>query len=135
MQAVDPVGWRRNWACGCGCGWLAAQLRRRGVLPAVVSLDSSARLLHDVLPQTVELMGGDPAKIEVVCGDFTPLPAVDRSIDLFVASSTFHHAEDPAALLRECRRVLAGEGAVAILNEVPYPPIAFLRYVATMAAA
>jgi ubiquinone/menaquinone biosynthesis C-methylase UbiE len=120
---------------GCGSGWLAAQLSSRHEVARVIAVDASARLLHDVLPQTVELMGGNPAKIEVVCGDFTPLPAVDRSIDLLVASSTFHHAEDPATLLRECRRVLAGEGALAILNKVPSPPIALLRHVATMAAA
>ena len=120
---------------GSGSGWLAASLSHSRGVASVIALDGSARLLRDVLPRMVDLVGGELAKIEPVCGGFTPLPLDDRSLDAVVMSSAFHHAERPAELLGECRRVLVPGGILALLNEVPYGVRAFLRDVATTAVA
>lgn len=142
VEAAEVVRWDELLAdgaavmdVGCGSGWLAGRLSARGAVASVVALDASLRLLRDVLPRMVERVGGDLGKIEAVCGGFTPLPLRDASVDAVVMSSAFHHAERPAELLRECTRVLAPGGFVAILNEVPYGVRAFLRYVATTAVA
>jgi SAM-dependent methyltransferase len=73
-----------------------------------------------------ELIGGDASKLQAVCGDFVPLLLDDGSIDVVIMSSAFHHAEDPHGLLGELRRVLAPAGAVALLNETPWHPLAML---------
>jgi SAM-dependent methyltransferase len=112
---------------GSGSGWLAGLLSAREGVRHVMALDSSAHLLQDVLPEMVELVGGDATKIEAVCGDMTSLPADDASLDAVVMSSAFHHADDPEQMLLECHRALAPGGVVALLNEVPYPPLRFLR--------
>jgi ubiquinone/menaquinone biosynthesis C-methylase UbiE len=120
---------------GCGSGWLAGLLSAREGVRRVIALDSSSSLLHDVLPETIELVGGDLTKIEAVCGDLTSLPAEDGALEAVVMSSAFHHADEPDHVLRECRRVLAPGGVVALLNEVPYPPLRFLRDVWATAVA
>ena len=45
--------------------------------------------------------------------DMTRLPFADSSFDLVVHSDTLEHVPDPDQGLRECRRVLAGPGALA----------------------
>jgi len=94
----------------------------------VVAWDSSWRLLCEVLPAMVAEVGGEPGKIEPVCGNFTPLLLDDDSIDLVVMSSAFHHAPEPEALLADLRRVLSRSGAVVLLNETPWPPLGLLGF-------
>ncbi len=111
---------------GCGSGWLTAKLSREPAVRRVLAWDRSPSLLVDVLPETVRLAGGDVAKIERICGEFLPLLLDDSSVDLIVMSSAFHHAETPEQLLRELARVLSRDGAVVLLNETPWHPLALL---------
>jgi SAM-dependent methyltransferase len=50
-------------------------------------------------------------------------------------SSALHHSDDPAALLRELRRVLAPAGAVLLLNETPWRVPGMLWFDARVAVA
>lgn len=120
---------------GCGSGWLTALLSARGDVRDVVAWDSSFRLLDEVLPAMVELVGGDAGKIRRVCGQFAPLRLADASIDVVVMASAFHHAPDPDGLLSELRRVLVRGGRAVLLNEVPYSIPSMLRHIATTAVA
>jgi SAM-dependent methyltransferase len=127
FPALDALDWRnlcgdgaRVLDLGCGSGWLSAVLTREPHVGRVVAWDSSPRLLGDVLPVTVDLLGGDMRKIEPVCGDFVPLLIEDRSIDLAVMSSAFHHCDRPDDLLDELRRVLVPGGCLVLLNETPW---------------
>ena len=96
---------------GCGSGWLAAMLSAEPKVAHVIAWDSSPHLLEQVLPEMVELVGGDIARIERVCGDFVPLMLGDTSQDLVVMSSAFHHAGDPAGSSASCD-ALRPDGAV-----------------------
>jgi ubiquinone/menaquinone biosynthesis C-methylase UbiE len=44
------------------------------------------------------------------------LPLEDRSVDLVFLSQVYHHLTDPAAVARECSRVLRRRGHVCIRN-------------------
>lgn len=107
----------------CGSGWLAGLLSAQPRVASVLAWDSSPHLLSELLPPMVDLAGGDMAKIEPVCGDFTPLLLDDDSIDAVVMSSAFHHAASPDVLLAEVRRVLHPAGVLVLLNETPWYPI------------
>lgn len=79
---------------------------------------------HDKLPSSTQVIGVDlsPAMIEVArnkfpngdfrLGSLTEIPVADRSIDVVVVSSAFHHLADEALpnSLREIDRVLMEHG-------------------------
>jgi SAM-dependent methyltransferase len=113
---------------GCGSGWLTALLTCDPRVEKVFAWDSSPHLLTRVLPRMIELVGGDIAKTQRICGDFIPLLIDDGAIDVVVMSSAFHHAEDPDALLTELRRVLTRDGVVVLLNETPWRPLRMLAF-------
>jgi ubiquinone/menaquinone biosynthesis C-methylase UbiE len=53
-------------------------------------------------------------RIAFVCGDVTALPLADGVIDLVWCRDMIEHLADPAALLRECRRVLRPGGRMLL---------------------
>ena len=136
-RAFDFARWRAPpdatiLDLGCGSGWLAAMLSAEPKVAHVIAWDSSPHLLEQVLPEMVELVGGDIARIERVCGDFVPLMLGDTSQDLVVMSSAFHHAGDPRRLLGELRRVPRPDGAVVLLNETPWKRLMVLGFATRM---
>lgn len=127
FPAVEALDWSslcgedaRVLDLGCGSGWLTALLTREPHVRQVVAWDSSPRLLGDLLPVTVDLIGGDIDKVEPVCGEFVPLLIEDGSIDLAVMSSAFHHCDRPDDLLDELRRVLRPSACLVLANETPW---------------
>ena len=126
IETAESVSWEefcrgdaRVLDLGCGSGWLTGMLSRQPGVGHVLAWDSSPRLLGQVLPGAVALMDGRPDRVERVCGDFLPLLVDERSIDLVVMSSAFHHTDRPEELLGEFRRILRPDGAVVLLNETP----------------
>lgn len=120
---------------GCGSGWLTALLTQEPTIDRVIAWDSSPTLIRDVLPATVERMGGDLSRIERVCGSFTPLLLDDASVDLVAMSSAFHHCEDADALLTEIRRVLRPGGRVVLANETPWGRVLMTGFVVKLLLA
>ena len=49
------------------------------------------------------------------------LPLESGSVDAAFANMVLHHAEDPAAMLREMARVVRPGGVVAVVDEVEHP--------------
>jgi SAM-dependent methyltransferase len=142
VRAAEQVDWDSLLAAhatvldlGCGAGWLAAMLSTRPGVDRVLAWDSSSTLLTDVLGDTVRLVGGDARKIEAVCGDFVPLVIEDRTVDVVAMSSAFHHADRPGRLLAEISRVLRDGGALVLLNETPWHPLAMLSFATRTYAA
>jgi SAM-dependent methyltransferase len=127
FAAVAALDWRslcgegaRVLDLGCGSGWLTALLTREPHVGRVVAWDSSPRLLSELLPVTVDQLGGDIDKVEPVCGEFVPLLMEDDSVDLAVMSSAFHHCDRPDDLLDELGRVLRPGACLVLLNETPW---------------
>jgi SAM-dependent methyltransferase len=135
FPAVDTLDWRslcgegaRVLDLGCGSGWLTALLTREPQVREVVAWDSSQRLVGELLPATVDLIGGDMRKVDPVCGEFVPLLIEDGSIDLAVMSSAFHHSDRPDELLDELRRVLRPGACLVLLNETPWHRLAMAAF-------
>jgi SAM-dependent methyltransferase len=142
LDAAERIDWAalagehgRFLDLGSGAGWLTGMLSRRPEVSSVIAWDGSPRLVGELLPVTVELLDGDPSKVEMVCGEFVPLLLDDGSLDVVVMSSAFHHADRPLELLAELRRVLAPGGALVLLNETPWSRLAMLTFTARTAAA
>lgn len=87
---------------GCGTGWLAQRLARRGW--RVVGLDPSAAMLARAA-----------GRLPVVRGDGLRLPFADGAFDAVCVTAVLDFVDDPAALLREARRVARERVAVAAL--------------------
>ena len=92
---------------GCGTGrfseMLAAELGAR-----VIGLDPSEKMIDQARRK--------PATSPVVFGRASAheLPLRDSCVDLVFMSQIYHHLPDPAAVARECRRVLRTGGYVCI---------------------
>ncbi|MDQ4133740.1 MAG: class I SAM-dependent methyltransferase [Actinomycetota bacterium] len=109
----DPTAPVRIFEVGCGEGFLgSAVLRvaaRRGLKVDYGGADLSSAALELARPTLGDdLIVGDAE--EVASG----LPA--DSCDLFVVKNLLHHLEDPAALLREARRVVGENGRVVVIE-------------------
>jgi ubiquinone/menaquinone biosynthesis C-methylase UbiE len=92
---------------GCGTGrfseMLAAEFGAR-----VIGLDPSEKMIDQARRK--------PAASPVVFGRASAheLPLPDGCVDLVFMSQIYHHLPDPAAVARECRRVLRVGGYVCI---------------------
>ncbi len=128
ITAVEQVEWARYLPTdskvldiGCGGGWLTAMLSRLDSVQRIYPLDSSKHFLNTLLPQVMELMHGCPEKVSVIEGLFEPLFFDDGALDVVVASSALHHADNLESVLRGIRRCLKQGGLLFVLNETPWP--------------
>lgn len=96
---LDDAAPGRLLEVGCGDGRLLARMRRLGWKVAGQDLDAKAaeqaRRIHGV---TVHV------------GDLASLALPAESYDAIVMNHVIEHAHDPAALLRECKRLLKPGG-------------------------
>lgn len=91
---------------GCGEGVAFEFLQREFGARSILGLDIDAASVQRARQQAARLPGG----IEVQLADAARLPLASDSVDLVVCHQLLHHANDPGAVLRECRRVLAPGG-------------------------
>ena len=112
MSQVDPAlvefaagrAGGRVLDVGCGLGGYVKALAERGFEARGV----------DVVAQYVEVARGLGVDAEVYDG--TRLPAADGSVDTVVLFEVLEHLEDPAAVLREARRVASRNVLVTTPN-------------------
>jgi SAM-dependent methyltransferase len=92
---------------GAGVCWASALLKRtyRGAYVTASDISTSALHLADAV---FERVGARPDRL-IAC-DMSRLPLADASVDLVFGVAVLHHAEDPAVVLREIRRVLKPGG-------------------------
>lgn len=139
LDATQKVNWTKYIKegatvldLGCGGGWLSGLLSKYDAVSLIYAVDSSRYFLNDIMPGVLDIMGAKCEKIVPVEGLFSPLLIEDNSLDVVVASSVLHHAENLEQLLVEIKRVLKKGGYLVILNETP--PSAF-RYLASISKA
>jgi ubiquinone/menaquinone biosynthesis C-methylase UbiE len=126
LDAVKLINWdiylfkgSKVLDLGCGGGWLTAFLSRFDAVKTIYALDSSKHFLRVLLPEVVSRMDGDVKKVEVIEALFTPLLFDDKVLDVVVASSAVHHADNLESVLKEVSRVLKSNGYFILLNETP----------------
>jgi SAM-dependent methyltransferase len=94
---------------GCGGGLLLRDALAAGA--AATGLDHSEEM--------VRLAGERAPGAEVVLGGAERLPFGDASFTAIAMSIVFFFLPDPVAVLRECRRVLAPGGRIAVYTTSP----------------
>jgi SAM-dependent methyltransferase len=94
---------------GAGSGWLSHRLAASGHrVVAVDRLDDEADGLGACRHY--------PVSFAAVQADFDALPFEPAQFDLVVFDGSLHYSPDPAATLDEATRVLAPDGAIAVMD-------------------
>ncbi len=101
---------------GTGTGFVAAGLAPR--VKRVVGIDNAPAML-EVARENLRTLGA--SNVDLVVGEAPRLPLQEGAVDAAFANMVLHHAEDPAAMLREMVRVVRPGGTVAITDEVAHP--------------
>jgi SAM-dependent methyltransferase len=109
LEALDVTAGDRLLDIGCGGGLLLRDAARSEA--RVTGLDHSLEM--------VALARERAPGAEVLGGDAERLPFADASFTAVSMSVVFQFLEDPRAVLRECRRVLAGGGRLAVYATGP----------------
>jgi ubiquinone/menaquinone biosynthesis C-methylase UbiE len=116
---------------GCGTGELAVALADAGMW--VVGCDISPRMLsHAAASATGASVGVSWVRLEP---GWQTLPFEGRSFDAVVAASVLEYVAEPAAVLRECRRVLRPGGIVLCTVPDPSHPVRWLEWLTAVTAA
>ena len=109
LDVLAPGQDDRLLEIGCGGGLLLREARATGA--ATVGLDHSEEM--------VRLARERAAGAEVVLGRAEELPFADGSFTAVAMSIVFLFLADPLTALRECHRVLAPDGRLAIYTTSP----------------
>ncbi|GAA2745494.1 hypothetical protein GCM10009868_27180 [Terrabacter aerolatus] len=111
LMLLDRVPLRRGQRVvdvGAGTGFLTVELAQRcGPESRVTAVDPWAAAMDRLADKVAHL--GLP-NVELVVGSAEHLPMPDASVDLVVSNLGVNNLEDPAAVLRECARVLRPGG-------------------------
>ena len=94
---------------GCGTGRFSEALSAH-FDAEVIGVDPSFKML-----EKARLKSGS-RRISYRQGEGEALPLEDSSVDMVFLSMVYHHLGDPAAVARECRRVLRPGGHVCLRN-------------------
>ena len=94
---------------GCGTGRFSEALSDHFDAD-VIGVDPSSKMLEKAKQKS-----GSP-RISYRQGEGEALPLEDDSADMVFLSMVYHHLSDPAAVARECRRVLRPGGHVCLRN-------------------
>jgi SAM-dependent methyltransferase len=109
LEALDVGAGDRLLDIGCGGGLLLRDAACHGA--RVTGLDHS--------PEMVALARDRAPGAEVLAGEAERLPFADAAFTAVSMSVVFQFLEDPLAVLRECRRVLAAGGRLAVYATGP----------------
>jgi ubiquinone/menaquinone biosynthesis C-methylase UbiE len=110
IEAIGSVDDLRVLDAGCGEGYLARELAARGAA-SVLGVDSSAKLIA----AANELVFPERTSLAFRVGDVADLQLGDNAVDLVVCNHVLNDLQEPVTPIRECSRVLAPAGRIAIL--------------------
>jgi len=101
---------------GCGVGYMALPMARHFLRCRIVAADVLPGML-DVLRQDAAAEG--LANVEPLLMEPARVPLDDGVAQLVVMLQVHHELDDPAALLVECRRLLAPGAPIALIDWQP----------------
>jgi 2-polyprenyl-3-methyl-5-hydroxy-6-metoxy-1,4-benzoquinol methylase len=101
---------------GCGAGWNALEMARRGA--KVMALDIAEGALEIARKYYAQVRSTEtlPGTIEFLAVDINHLESFAADYDWVVMFGTLHHAPDPAQLLQTSRRLLKPSGHLMIFD-------------------
>ena len=101
---------------GCGTGFPLLELAQRlGPSSKVYGVDSWAAALGRARQKAT---AWGMANVELIADDAARLPLPDEHVDLIVSNLGVNNFQDPAAVLRECRRVARPGAALALTSNL-----------------
>jgi SAM-dependent methyltransferase len=100
-----------------GTLWAAPLLLSAGPVERLYCLEYSKHRLLTLGPRVLEHYGVAPERVVLVYGNFYELQIETEALEFAFLSQAFHHADRPADLLSELRRVLKPGGTVIIVGE------------------
>ena len=100
-----------------GTLWAAPILLSAGAVTRLYCLEYSRHRLLSIGPHVLQHYGVSPERVVLVYGSFYDLRVEAASLDFAFLSQAFHHADRPADLLAEIRRVLRPGGRAIIVGE------------------
>jgi SAM-dependent methyltransferase len=109
LSVVDQAGLRGDETVvdvGCGNGAYLAELARRGHSGPVLGVDFSIGML--------QAARGRAPEASLVAGDAAALPLRENASDVTLAMHMLYHVPEPAAAVRELRRVTRPGGLVLV---------------------
>jgi ubiquinone/menaquinone biosynthesis C-methylase UbiE len=116
LEIARPEPGDRVLDVGCGTGHRAITLAHR--VAWVTGFDLTPAMLEQARGLQAE---AGIANLGWVQGDAVDLPFADGEFTLVLSQAMFHHAADPAATLKEMRRVCAAGGRIAVSDLTPSP--------------
>ncbi len=96
---------------GCGTGEFEKLVLNRHPNQQIVGVDISQKML-EIARQKCQAY----PNVVFLAGSALALPFSNRSFDVIVSASAFHYFDEPAAALKEMRRVLRPGGVLVILD-------------------
>jgi SAM-dependent methyltransferase len=118
-----------------GTLWAAPLLLDAGRVKRLYCLEYSKHRLLTLGPRVLDHYKVAAERVVLVYGSFYELHLDTASLDFAFLSQAFHHADRPAALLGELRRVLKPGGVVVIVGEHILRPRDYALYAARAGAA
>ena len=112
LAALRPV------VDGCGSG-LRDRTDRRGA-GTVRAARGGRRCVGRDARRGARALAGHASNVDVREGTLEAVPVADGAVDLALLVLVLHHLADPAAVLREARRVLAPGGRVLVIDMQPH---------------
>jgi SAM-dependent methyltransferase len=113
---------------GCGTGELAGTIAAAGM--RATGCDISPQMLHRAAASDP---GGQAEWVQLDPG-WQVLPFAPETFDAVVAASVLEYVDEPAAVLRECRRVLRPGGTLLCTVPDRHHPIRWLEWLLGVAA-
>jgi ubiquinone/menaquinone biosynthesis C-methylase UbiE len=105
---------------GCGTGQTVAELA--GLVRRVIAVDSSAAMLN-AARERIQGLGN----VDLLRGDLAAIPVEDSTCDAALLILVLTYVADPAAVLREVRRILKPAGQLVIVDLLPHDRDDFRR--------
>jgi len=112
-RALGPTG----VDLAAGTLWAVPALLQDSGVERLWCVEYSRHRLLEIAPLMLDHYEVDPSRVVLCFGSFYDLQLPTGSVDFAFLSQAFHHADRPAALLAELRRVLAPGGVVMIIGE------------------
>jgi ubiquinone/menaquinone biosynthesis C-methylase UbiE len=104
---------------GGGTGWLSRFLTQLGCQAILLDVSASALDIARALYERMPVAGAQPAP-RFLHFDGRRIDLPDASVDRVVCFDAFHHAPDPAAMIREFARILKPGGIAGFAEPGPH---------------
>jgi SAM-dependent methyltransferase len=112
---IEPGGIGIDVAAGML--WMLPVLFGALSIERMICVEYSKHRLLKLGPKVIEHYGLPADKITLALGSFYDIRLPAESVDFAILCQAFHHANDPAALLGQVRKVLKPGGVVIVLGE------------------